>query len=141
MSIIAVSPFYTGRRRVPHGPLTAAPATTNLLSQKDMPLVIADALSRDELLAVSERRWEALRSARPDLAPAVDLQQRLLTIVVEAARAIGASRLPRLSLPPKYLAAKLARGVPIFAREPIPVPLGLLKTSLLNLSDALSAGG
>jgi FdhE protein len=44
-------------------------------------------------------------------------------------------------LPPKYLAAKLGRGVPIFAGEPIPVPVGLLKTSLLNLCDALAAGG
>ena len=114
---------------------------TNLLSQKDMSLVIVDALTPEELRQTSERRWEALRSARPDLAPAVDLQQRLLTIVVEAARAIGASRLPRLSLPPKYLAAKLARGVPIFAGEPIPVPLGLLHASLLRLCDALAEGG
>jgi FdhE protein len=111
------------------------------MSQKDMPLVIVDALTPEELLQTSERRWEALRSARPDLAPAVDLQQRLLTIVVEAAHAIGASRLPRLSLPPKYLAAKLARGVPIFAGEPIPVPLGLLHASLLRLCDALAEGG
>jgi FdhE protein len=106
-----------------------------------MPLVIADALSRDELLAISERRWEALRSDRPDLSPAVDLQQRLLTIVVNTAHAIASGRLPRLSLPPKYLAAKLVRGVPVFAGEPIPVPLGLLQTSLLRLCDALAEGG
>ena len=61
-----------------------------------MPLVIVDALTPEELRQTSERRWEALRSARPDLAPAVDLQQRLLMIVVDAAHAIGASRLPRL---------------------------------------------
>jgi FdhE protein len=106
-----------------------------------MPLVIVDALTREELLATSERRWEALRTARPDLSPAVDLQRRLLTIVVEAAHAIGSSRLPRLSLPPKYLAAKLTRGVPIFAGEPIPVPLALLHASLLRLCDALAEGG
>jgi FdhE protein len=106
-----------------------------------MPLVIADPLSREELLAASNRRWASLRAARPDLAPAVDLQQRLLTIVVNTAHAIRSGRLPRLSLPPKYLAAKLVRGVPIFAGEPIPVPVGLLQSSLLQLCDALAEGG
>jgi FdhE protein len=106
-----------------------------------MPLVIVEPLTREELLATSAQRWEALRSARPDLAPAVDLQQRLLTIVVNAAHAIASGRLPRLSLPPKYLAAKLMRGVPVFAGEPIPVPLGLLQTSLFQLCDALAKGG
>ena len=85
---------------------------TNLLSHKDMPLVTVDALTREELLAISARRWDALRAARPDLAPAVDLQQRLLTIVIDAAHAIGSGRLPRLSLPPKYLAAKLGARRP-----------------------------
>jgi FdhE protein len=106
-----------------------------------MPLVTVDARTRDELRLTSERRWEALREARPDLSPAVDLQQRLLTIVVEAAHAIESGRLPRLSLPPKYVSAKLARGVPVFAGEPIPVPLELLRASLLRLCDALALGG
>lgn len=106
-----------------------------------MPLVTVEALTRNELIAASESRWEALRNARPDLAPAVDLQQRLLTIVANAAHAIAAGRLPRLSLPPRYLAAKLVRGVPIFAGEPIPVPLGLLQSSLFQLCDALAEGG
>jgi FdhE protein len=106
-----------------------------------MSLVIVEALPRAELLAASTARWSALRDARPDLAPAVDLQQRLLRIVVDTAEAISASPLPRLSLPPKYLAAKLGRGVPVFAGEPIPVPLGLLRESLLKLCDALAGGG
>jgi FdhE protein len=106
-----------------------------------MPLVSVQQPARDELEVLSGRRWDDLRLARPDLAPAVELQQRLLAIVSRAARALDSGRLPRLSLPPKYLAAKLGRGVPIFAGEPIPVPAGLLKTSLLNLCDALAAGG
>jgi FdhE protein len=106
-----------------------------------MPLVAIQQPTRDELEDLSGRRWDSLRLARPDLAPAVELQQRLLAIVGRAAQALGTGRLPRLSLPPKYLAAKLGRGVPIFAGEPIPVPVGLLKTSLLNLCDALAAGG
>jgi FdhE protein len=106
-----------------------------------MPLVIVDAPSRDDLLEISRRRWESLRTARPDLVPAIDLQQRLLTIVTNTAHAITSGRLPRLSLPQKYLAAKLARGVPVFAGEPIPVPLGLLQSSLFQLCDALAEGG
>jgi FdhE protein len=106
-----------------------------------MSLITVGALTRDELLATSALRWDALRQARPDLLPAVDLQQRLLTIVADAADALGKSRLPRLSLPPKYLAAKLTRGVPVFAGEPIPVPVALLRESLLKLCDALAAGG
>ena len=106
-----------------------------------MPLVSIQQPARDELETISARRWDELRLARPDLAPAVELQQRLLAIVLRATRTLDTSGLPRLSLPPKYLAAKLGRGVPIFAGEPIPVPVGLLKASLLNLCDALAAGG
>jgi FdhE protein len=106
-----------------------------------MPLVSVQQPAGDELETISGRRWDDLRLARPDLVPAVELQQRLLAIVLRAARSLDPSRLPRLSLPPKYLAAKLKRGVPILSGEPIPVPVGLLKTSLLNLCDALAAGG
>jgi FdhE protein len=106
-----------------------------------MPLLSVRQPARDELETISGRRWDDLRLARPDLAPAVELQQRLLAIVLHAAQTLDSGRLPRLSLPPKYLAAKLGRGVPIFAGEPIPVPVGLLKTSLLHLCDALAAGG
>jgi FdhE protein len=106
-----------------------------------MPLVIVDAPTRDDLLEISRRRWESLRTARPDLVPAIDLQERLLTIVTNTAHAITSGRLPRLSLPQKYLAAKLVRGVPVFAGEPIPVPLGLLQSSLFQLCDALAEGG
>jgi FdhE protein len=106
-----------------------------------MPLVSVQQPARDELEILSGRRWEGLRLARPDLAPAVELQQHLLAIVGRAAQAIDSGRLPKLSLPAKYLAAKLGRGVPIFVGEPIPVPVGLLKASLLSLCDALAAGG
>jgi len=105
-----------------------------------MSLVTVSQPPPDELRAISTSRWDELRSARPDLAPAVDLQQRLLSIVVSAATALQ-GKLPRLSLPPKYLAAKLARGVPILAGEPIPVPLHVLKSAFLTLCDALAAGG
>jgi FdhE protein len=105
-----------------------------------MPLVTVPRPTAEQLQEISTRRWDELRAARPDLAPAVDLQERLLTIVLSAARAIE-GKLPRLSLPPRYLDAKLKRGVPILTGEPIPLPLQVLKSSFLKLCDALASGG
>ena len=105
-----------------------------------MPLRAVPRPNSHELHEISTRRWDDLRAARPDLAPAVDLQQNLLRIVVAAAEAIE-GRLPRLSLPPKYLDAKLKRGVPILIGEPIPLPLQVLKSSFLQLCETLAAGG
>ena len=105
-----------------------------------MPLVTVPRPTAEQLQEISTRRWDDLRAARPDLAPAVDLQERLLTIVLSAARAIE-GKLPRLSLPPRYLDAKLKRGVPILIGEPIPLPVQVLKSSFLKLCDALAAGG
>src|SRR5262245_1256528 len=96
---------------------------------------------RDDLSEMAERRWQTLRDARPDLAPALDLQRRLLALVSDLAATLEGGRLPRLSLPPKYLAAKLERGVPIFAGEPIPLPLPVLTPALARFCDALAAGG
>ena len=94
-----------------------------------------------DLLETAERRWEAILAARPDLGPAVALQRQLLGIVIDLDTRLESRRLPRLSLPPKYLAAKLARGVPVLAGEPIPLPVPTLKPPLLGLCDALAAGG
>ncbi len=105
-----------------------------------MPLVTVSRPSPEELQQVSTARWDALRAARPDLTPAVDLQQQLLEIVISTAQAID-GKLPRLSLPRKYLEAKLARGVPILSGEPIPLPVPLLSTALLTLCNVLAAGG
>src|SRR4051812_35650671 len=87
------------------------------------------------------QRWQALLDTRPDLAPALKLQKRLLALVSELADTLNAGRLPRLSLPPKYLAAKLARGVPAFVGEPIPLPVPLLGPALVRFCDALADGG
>jgi FdhE protein len=94
-----------------------------------------------DLVETAERRWQALAAARPDLAPAVVLQRQLLGIVMELATRLEARALPRLSMPPRYLAAKLARGVPVFAGEPIPLPVSTLKPALIGLCGALAAGG
>jgi FdhE protein len=92
-------------------------------------------------LAEAERRWAIVAAANPQLEPALALQRRLLGIVLELAEALAAKPIPRLSLPPKYLAAKLKGGVPALAGEPIPLPIPLLAPALPRLADALAGGG
>jgi FdhE protein len=106
-----------------------------------MPYVQITTISRQNRADLAERRWRAVLAARPDLAPALDLQRRLLGLVSDLAATLEQGRLPRLSLPQKYLAAKLARGVPVFAGEPIPLPVAALRPALLQLCDALAEGG
>jgi FdhE protein len=89
---------------------------------------------------IAERRWAAILAERPDLEPALQLQRRLLGLVIELAAAVAAGKLPRLSLPPKYLAAKLNRGVPVLSGEPIPVPSASLTPALLRLCQQLATG-
>jgi FdhE protein len=96
---------------------------------------------RDDLLASAGARWDAILATRSDLTPAIDLQRSLITLVVDLAHAVEHGPLPRLSLPPKYVAAKLARGVPAFAGEPIPLPVAVLTPPLLRLCSELAAGG
>jgi FdhE protein len=106
-----------------------------------MPYVTIQACSRENLLDSAQRRWQTIRNSRPDLEPALALQRELLTRMIDLAAALARGRLPRLSLPPKYLAAKLARGVPALAGEPIPLPVPVLTPTLFELCDALAAGG
>src|SRR5262245_2128622 len=106
-----------------------------------MPYVAVSPEKHPIVLETAERRWRAVLEARSDLAPAIDLQRRLLTLVSELGGAIENGRVPRLSLPPKYLAAKLTRGVPVFAGEPIPLPVALMRPALSGLCEALADGG
>lgn len=98
-------------------------------------------LTRERRLAAASERLERVGRAHPDLLPAVALQERLILILIEAAEVIETGRLPRLSLPPRYLAAKLRRGVPIFAAEPIPVPGPVLTPFLLRICREVETGG
>jgi FdhE protein len=106
-----------------------------------MPYVPIRPVSRPYLIDSAERRWQVVRASRPDLEPALALQRGLLTLVIDLAAVLDGGRLPKLSLPPKYLAAKLARGVPVLAGEPIPLPVPVLTPTLLRLCDALAIGG
>lgn len=106
-----------------------------------MPYVLIPAISRQNQADLAEQRWCGVLAGRPDLAPALDLQRRLLELVSDVAATLAAGRLPRLSLPPKYLAAKLMRGVPALAGEPIPLPVAVLRPMLVQLCEALAEGG
>ena len=106
-----------------------------------MPYVPVTPIDGAALLGSAERRWEGVVARRPDLKPAVDLQRNLISIVVRLTGAVQRQGLPRLSLPPKYLAAKLARGVPALASEPIPLPVAALTPPLLDLCAELGRGG
>jgi FdhE protein len=106
-----------------------------------MPHVLIPAISRENQANLAEQRWRGVLAGRPDLAPAIDLQRRLLRVVSDLAATLETGRLPRLSLPPKYLAAKLARGVPVLAGEPIPQPVAVLRPALGRLCEVLADGG
>ena len=106
-----------------------------------MPYVPVSRLNSGRVADTAEQRWTAILAARPDLEPALALQRRLIGLVLEASNALERHGLPRLSLPPKYIAAKLRQGVPALSGEPIPVPAVTLKPLMANLSDALAAGG
>lgn len=105
-----------------------------------MPYVTIPVLSRENLLNSARRRWQVIRETRPDLEPALALQRDLLTAMIDLATNLG-GRVPRLSLPPKYVAAKLASGVPALSGEPIPLPIAVLTPTLFQLCDALAGGG
>jgi FdhE protein len=106
-----------------------------------MPYVTIQTFSRENLLDSARQRWQVIRDTRPDLEPALALQGELLTRLIDLAGALAKGRLPRLSLPSKYLAAKLAHGVPALAGEPVPLPIQVLAPALFQLCDALAAGG
>lgn len=106
-----------------------------------MPYISLSPLSRAELDARGDARWNAIVELRPELATAVELQRRLLGHVMALTETLHATRLPRLSLPAKYLGAKLVRGVPALAGEPIPLPITILAATLLKLCSELAEGG
>jgi FdhE protein len=91
--------------------------------------------------ALAASRWDSILLARPDLAPAVDLQRKLLGLVINLTEALQQGRLPKLSLPSRYLAAKLKKGIPALAGEPIPMPTAILRPVLLQLCQELARGG
>jgi FdhE protein len=106
-----------------------------------MPPAAPAPATRASRQAEAARRWARISAAKPDLEPAVSLQRQLLGIVIDLTETMEHGRLPRLSLPPRYLAAKLARGVPALAGEPMPLPIPALTPSLSRLCRELAQGG
>jgi FdhE protein len=106
-----------------------------------MPYVALAPVSRESRLHTAGARWAAMLAARAELGPAIALQRDLLLIVADLSNTLERGRLPKLSLPPKYLAAKLAHGTPALVGEPIPIPVPVLKPGLGRLCDALERGG
>jgi FdhE protein len=106
-----------------------------------MPYVPLPPGTRASRLTVATARWDAIVAIRPDLTPAIDLQRKLIGLVIDLADRVERSRLPRLSLPAKYVAAKLSKGVPALAAEPIPMPTAVLRPTLLELCTELARGG
>jgi FdhE protein len=106
-----------------------------------MPYIFVPSVSRDELLRAANQRWEAVLTDRPELGAAVKLQRRLVELVIGLKQTIEGGRLPRLSMPPRYVAAKLSRGVPALSGEPIPLPVQALTGVLISLCGELAAGG
>ena len=106
-----------------------------------MPYVALAPVTREARTAAASTRWDEILASRPELEPAIALQQQLLGIVGKTAEVLQRGRLPKLSLPGRYLAAKLDRGVPALSGEPIPVPIPVLTPAALALCEALSKGG
>ena len=106
-----------------------------------MPYIAIASVTPEEGLLAAETRWNAVLELRPELGPAVDLQRRLIGLVLDLDQTLQTGRVPRLSLPPKYLALKLRRGVPALAGEPIPLPVATLTKTLLRLCAELADGG
>ncbi len=98
-------------------------------------------VSRATRLALADARWGAMLAARPDLAPAVALQRTLIGHVIELIGSFEGRRIPRLSLPPRYLTTKLRSGIPALTGEPIQLPVDTVAPALVGLSRALADGG
>src|SRR5687768_1151341 len=94
----------------------------------------------DELRAHLHARLDELTAQRPDLDAALTLQRSLLGQEIELLNTFMSGGLPGLSLPPRYLAAKLDRGIPVLHGEPVPLPSGLLTFALRDFCERLRAG-
>ena len=103
-----------------------------------MPYVALAPATRLVRSANAQARWHRLSIAHTELHPAIALQRALLA---EVSALSDRTVPPRLSLPPKYLAAKLLRGIPALTGEPIPPPSTVVGASLTRLCDALAHGG
>lgn len=106
-----------------------------------MPYVDLTRVDHASRQALADARWTAMLAARPELAPAISLQSKLIALVLDLTVALGGGRTPRLSLPPRYVTTKLRSGIPALTGEPVQVPVDLLSPTLSGLVAALADGG
>lgn len=106
-----------------------------------MPYAVQPGAGEGARQALADARWAALASAKPDLNAAVELQRQLLGAVLRLTTAIEAVGAPKLSLPPRYVTAKLGAGIPALVGEPIQVPAGTLGPTLVELCRHLAERG
>ncbi len=106
-----------------------------------MPYAALPPVSRANRLALADARWSAMLAARPDLGPAITLQRKLIGRVFDLTDSFEGGRIPRLSLPPRYLTTKLRSGIPALTGEPIQLPIDAIAPALVGLSRALADGG
>jgi FdhE protein len=85
-------------------------------------------------------KLDRLAGERPDLAPALLLQRSLLGQEIDLLHTFMSGGLPSLSLPPRYVAAKLDRGIPVLHGEPVPLPSGLLTLAVRDFCERLRSG-
>ncbi|MBM3777899.1 MAG: formate dehydrogenase accessory protein FdhE [Acidimicrobiia bacterium] len=86
------------------------------------------------------RRLDELGIERADLRPALALQRNLIGQQLVLLGACEQGGVPHLSLPPRYLAAKLARGLPALHSEPVPLPNRVLVLAVHDFCARLSTG-
>ncbi|MEQ1728362.1 MAG: formate dehydrogenase accessory protein FdhE [Vicinamibacterales bacterium] len=106
-----------------------------------MPYASLPPATRATRLALADARWGAMLAARPDLAPAVALQRTLIGRVFELTDSFEGGRIPRLSLPHRYLTTKLRSGIPALTGEPLQLPVDAIAPALIDLSRSLAEGG
>src|SRR5262245_49858473 len=94
----------------------------------------------DEVRAHLNARLDQLAAERPDLGAALTLQRSLLSQEVDLLQLFLSTGLPSLTLPPRYLAAKLNRGIPVLHGEPVPLPSQVLSLALRDFCERLRVG-
>jgi FdhE protein len=106
-----------------------------------MAYVALEPATRLSLQASAAARWEAVSRSQPHLGPAVALQRELVGLQITLLDAVENNGVPELPLGPDEVGAKLVRGVPAIAGEPIRLPEAILGPALLEFCGLLSRGG
>jgi hypothetical protein len=98
-----------------------------------VPLLHPDALWRQ-----ATQKWAEIAAKSPDLRAAVQLQQRLLRLLLDASASLDARI--ELSLTPAAISDKWNRGLPAMRNETVPIP-PVLEGILPDLCAVLAEGG